>query len=170
MTGALVDIAADAPRVARELAKLADKLGDLRDPLAEIGELMVASTFDRIGAGGPAPDGTPWAPLAPSTLARKKGPGPLRESLALQGSFRYQLDGADAVLIGTNLVYAAAQLLGLPARTIRPKHGKALFWPGARHPVAKVNHPGVPGRQALGVSAEDEGEIMAVLVDYLGSA
>jgi hypothetical protein len=25
---------------------------------------------------------------------------------------------------------------------IRPRHKKALFWPGARHPVARVQHPG----------------------------
>lgn len=29
-----------------------------------------------------------------------------------------------------------------PPRVILPKKGKALYWPGARHPVKKVNHPG----------------------------
>jgi len=167
MTGTLIDIDADTPRVGAALAVLSNRLADLRDPLAEIGELMVDSTFHRIGAGGPAPDGSPWAPLAPSTLARKKGPGPLRENLTLQGSFRYQVEG-DAVVWGTNLVYAAAQQFGLPARTIRPKRGKALAWPGAKHPVAKVNHPGLKPRPFLGVSIDDEGLIMEVVQDYLG--
>ena len=31
---------------------------------------------------------------------------------------------------------------GTGPHEIRPKNGKALFWPGAAHPVAKVNHPG----------------------------
>ncbi|MCQ8831760.1 HK97 gp10 family phage protein [Streptomyces malaysiensis] len=32
---------------------------------------------------------------------------------------------------------------------ITPKNAKALYWPGARHPVAKVNHPGTPAQPFL---------------------
>ena len=31
---------------------------------------------------------------------------------------------------------------GTKPHEIRPKNGKALYWPGAAHPVGKVNHPG----------------------------
>lgn len=31
---------------------------------------------------------------------------------------------------------------GTSAHIIRPKNGKALYWPGARHPVRMVRHPG----------------------------
>lgn len=34
---------------------------------------------------------------------------------------------------------------GQPPHEIRPKNKKALFWPGADHPVKRVMHPGTKG-------------------------
>ena len=41
-------------------------------------------------------------------------------------------------------IYARIQHEGgrIPAHVIVPRIKKALFWPGARHPVRRVNHPG----------------------------
>ncbi|MGW1949038.1 hypothetical protein ACWCRC_32540 [Streptomyces sp. NPDC001940] len=33
---------------------------------------------------------------------------------------------------------------GSAPHVITPSNKKALYWPGARHPVARVNHPGTP--------------------------
>ncbi len=33
---------------------------------------------------------------------------------------------------------------GTPPHVIEPKNKKALAWPGGRHPVRRVNHPGTP--------------------------
>ncbi|AVH60006.1 MULTISPECIES: HK97 gp10 family phage protein [Streptomyces] len=33
---------------------------------------------------------------------------------------------------------------GSGPHVITPVNRKALYWPGARHPVARVNHPGTP--------------------------
>ncbi len=38
--------------------------------------------------------------------------------------------------------YATDVELGTPAHVITPRNKKALYWPGADHPVARVNHPG----------------------------
>jgi hypothetical protein len=38
--------------------------------------------------------------------------------------------------------YAADVELGTPPHVILPRNKKALHWPGADHPVARVNHPG----------------------------
>ncbi|MFF4346807.1 hypothetical protein [Streptomyces sp. NPDC001530] len=38
--------------------------------------------------------------------------------------------------------YASDVELGTPPHVILPKNKKALHWPGADHPVRKVNHPG----------------------------
>jgi HK97 gp10 family phage protein len=46
------------------------------------------------------------------------------------------------VTIGTDVEYAADVEYGTAPHVIYPKDKKALFWPGAAHPVAKVNHPG----------------------------
>ncbi|MGW1174555.1 HK97 gp10 family phage protein [Kitasatospora sp. NPDC002543] len=47
-----------------------------------------------------------------------------------------------SVTIGTNVTYATDVEYGTAPHVIVPKDKKALFWPGARHPVARVNHPG----------------------------
>lgn len=38
---------------------------------------------------------------------------------------------------------------GTPPHVILPKNKKALSWPGAAHPVGKVNHPGTPAYHFL---------------------
>jgi len=38
--------------------------------------------------------------------------------------------------------YAPYVEFGTKPHVILPKNAKALFWPGAEHPVASVNHPG----------------------------
>jgi len=40
---------------------------------------------------------------------------------------------------------------------IRPRYKKSLFWPEAKHPVKKVNHPGTPPFRVLGDAVEDAG-------------
>ncbi|WP_407553075.1 HK97 gp10 family phage protein [Streptomyces sp. Pv4-95] len=51
--------------------------------------------------------------------------------------------------VGTNVNYAAAVEYGTAPHVITPKNGKALYWPGAAHPVAKVNHPGTHAQPFL---------------------
>lgn len=41
--------------------------------------------------------------------------------------------------------YASDVHYGTRAHVILPKNKKALFWPGGRHPVKKVQHPGTKG-------------------------
>lgn len=38
---------------------------------------------------------------------------------------------------------------GTAPHTIEPRFKKALYWPGARHPVARVNHPGTEANPFL---------------------
>jgi hypothetical protein len=46
---------------------------------------------------------------------------------------------------------------GTRPHIIRPRFKKALFWPGARHPVGKVRHPGTVAQHTLEHSAEAAG-------------
>jgi len=153
------------------LGELAEKGRKLSPVLKVVGEYMVRSTEDRFHRQGPAPDGTPWARLKPSTLARKKHHKILTESGHLRGSIRYQLVGENSLAIGTNMVHGAIHQFGgrTPARTIVPTRKKALFWPGAAHPVHSVRHPGsvIPARPFLGVSAGDSEEIVGIVNHYL---
>lgn len=56
-------------------------------------------------------------------------------------TFFSRIDGLTAMW-GPTVDYAAAVEFGTGPHDIVPKNKKALFWPGARHPVKRVHHPG----------------------------
>lgn len=63
----------------------------------------------------------------------------------LRSSIVHRIDGAGRVAgitVGTNVNYAWDVENGTPPHVIVPKNKRALYWPGAAHPVARVNHPG----------------------------
>jgi phage gpG-like protein len=81
--------------------------------------------------------------------ARRRAPvdtGRLRSSIVsrAEGSGR-----SVGYVIGTNVNYAAAVEYGTSPHVITPKNKRALYWPGAAHPVAKVNHPGTAAKPFL---------------------
>jgi hypothetical protein len=56
--------------------------------------------------------------------------------------------------------YAPYVEFGTKPHTILPKDKKALFWPGAAHPVRRVNHPGTKPNQFMErIITESQGEI-----------
>lgn len=74
--------------------------------------------------------------------ARRRAPvdtGRLRSSIVSRSERSGRSVG---YVIGTNVNYAAAVEYGTSPHVIKPVNKKALYWPGARHPVAQVNHPG----------------------------
>lgn len=74
--------------------------------------------------------------------ARRRAPvdtGRLRSSIVSRAETRGRGVG---YVIGTNVTYAADVEFGTAPHVIVPKNRKALYWPGAAHPVARVNHPG----------------------------
>ena len=84
--------------------------------------------------------------------AAKRGVG--RKTGALQRSITHRIDGApipafaEVGLLGGGPRTKAGQPYGpmhhdgTGPHVIRPKAKRALFWPGARHPVRGVHHPG----------------------------
>ncbi|MEU9597152.1 HK97 gp10 family phage protein [Streptomyces sp. NPDC048109] len=81
--------------------------------------------------------------------ARRRAPvktGRLRSSIVSRAERSGRSVG---YLVGTNVVYARAIEYGLDEFDIFPKNKKALYWPGARHPVAKVHHPGIEAQPYL---------------------
>jgi hypothetical protein len=64
--------------------------------------------------------------------------------------------------VGTAVPYAVMVHEGTRAHVITPSSRKALFWPGARHPVRRVNHPGTrPNPFLKRALAEKRSEIIA---------
>jgi len=78
---------------------------------------------------------TPW--LGSATLVR---------SGTLSRSPRTIEVGPTHAMVGTDRDYAAAHQLGSKPHVIEARNKKALFWPGAKHPIKSVNHPGLPPR------------------------
>ncbi len=74
--------------------------------------------------------------------ARQNAPhrtGTLQRSIQLENK-------PDTVKVAVHEKYGLYIEKGTGPFVIRPKNKKALFWPGADHPVKKVNHPGLKAR------------------------
>ena len=165
------------------LQGLAKATGDLKPALRGMGEFLMESTQDRIKAGGPGPDGKPWAPLSPAYLLVKKGPGTLRESGQLMDTIHWQLIGDTGVAVGSSKVYAAIQQLGgtvkHKARTQENAHrddGRFMSKRSAKRRKTvyqiSLSHIGahattIPARPFLGVSNRDREVLLAKLQAYL---
>lgn len=57
--------------------------------------------------------------------------------------------GTAGVRLLATAPHSATLEFGSRAHVIEAKNGKALSWPGARHPVKKVHHPGTPAQHVL---------------------
>ncbi len=79
---------------------------------------------------------------APDILAKYTVPGvvPYRTGQLIQ-TFRRDVRDLIARWFPT-VRYAPYVEFGTRPHVILPKNGKALYWPGARHPVRMVKHPG----------------------------
>ncbi len=145
MAGANIRVNVDDKRVRETLNRLVRAGGDMEDALAAIGEHLITSHRARF-AEGVDPEGTPWAPLDPKTVARKKrnADKALIASGMLMETLRYQT-AADRLEFGTDRIYGATHQFGRPEANI-------------------------PARPFLGVSREDEAEIEAIIAEHIRRA
>lgn len=180
MAGSVLDVTIDASVVGRELELLAERLGSMRTPLADIGEHLLISTDER-ARRQVAPDGTPWAPLSPRTLARKKGNKILREDGNLLDTLRPQVSG-DELQFGTDRPYGAIHQFGgkvehaarsqqvyfkekggvVGNRFVKKRQSNFSQW--VTHGARSIE---MPARPYLGLSSEDEAEILEIVATYL---
>ena len=151
-----VTITLDDAAFSRWLTQTLGRITHLEDALKEIGDILVQSTQNRFGTKI-APSGATWAPNSPVTVAIKGHGSQLRgESKALGDTIHYQLDGTNAVEVGSNMIYAAVQQFGQPkGASGRTKRGAPIPWGD------------IPPRPFVGVSQEDEDRITEIMADYL---
>ncbi|UWQ92992.1 phage virion morphogenesis protein [Rhodobacteraceae bacterium M382] len=144
-----------APALRRVEAGLADPTELYQD----LGELLVASTQDRI-LEGLAPDGTAHAPRSEVTLARyaKRGLSfgkPLNQSGEMRQQIHYEAD-AQGVSWGSNAIQAAVMQFGA---------AQGAFGANARGlPLPWGN---IPARPFIGFSEEDEINVEAEILEWL---
>lgn len=140
----------DDREVLAALARVQQRIGNMRPLLKEIGEDMAASTKKRFDTTT-APDGNPWLRNSVlSTLLYKEGDTPLTgETGLLHSTINSDVISATAVEIGSPMQYSAMQQFG----------GTKAEFP---HLWGDV-----PARPFLGLSEADKANILDLTVDYL---
>lgn len=147
----MITIEINSDTISAALTSALTALGDLRPIMDDIGEYMTKATKDRFGRGE-APDGSKWVANSPATLARKKDTRPLFGETGMLSSQISHEAGSDFVEIGSNRIQAAMMQFG----------GTKAAFP---HLFGDI-----PARPFIGVSAEDEANILDIISEALGSA
>jgi len=184
MAGAMLEVTLDQRQVGKALKELAEHQEDLTTPLNDIAEYLHQSTDSRFRQQV-APDGSPWAPLAPSTLARKRGTRILREAGTLQDTLRHKVS-SNELAFGTDRPYGAIHQFGgniqhaarsqqvyfrqgkdgsVGNRFVKKRQSNFAQW------VMRGAHSAdIVARPFLGLSSEDRIEILEIVCDYLTEA
>lgn len=146
-------------RAQRTMVELLDRTGDLEPLMSRIGAYGEESTVHRFETQK-SPDGDPWEP---SHRAKATGGQTLVDSGRLRQSLTWSAGRAEAEW-GTNLIYAAVHQDGA---TISAKGDGRLGFVipgiGFRSPKEVV----IPARPFMGIDADDEDEIDAIVQDYI---
>lgn len=167
MTGARITVEFQATPIRGYLDRLRFTLSRPEELTEPIGIRLRDNTQDRFAAER-APDGTPWERLNPAYAEIKRGPGILRgpnwSRSGMAGMITYEAAGWE-VAVGSNKVYAAIHQFG---GTIRPKRRGGLLTlrtpEGAVWGVAR--EVTIPARPYLGLSAEDERDVLDIIEDW----
>lgn len=146
-------------RVEQRLGTLAHQMGDLSELMDRFGLYLEASTIDRFD-DETAPDGTPWKP---SIRARETGGKTLTDKGLLRGSITY-VAGPDQVEWGSNLIYAAVHQHGATIEPVNAPHLRFRMPGGSWVTSDRVE---IPARSFLGVSGEDEAQLLGLAEDYV---
>lgn len=149
-------------QIERKLAGLVRAFGNLEPLLRGMGVYLEAATIDRFDQER-GPDGRDWKP----SLRARQGGKTLTDSGQLRSSVTSRAD-SDSVEVGTNKIYAGIHQHG---GTIRAKSGKYLSFqlPGGLG-FRRVEAVTMPARPFLGLSSEDESELLAQVADYSRAA
>ena len=151
-----IQIELDDQQARDALRRLIHSGQDLSPVLRDIGEHLLNTTRQRFN-DEQDPDGKPWEPLSPTTIARKKRNQDkiLIQDGHLQGTLNYRV-GKDHIDIGSPRIYAGVQQFGA---------AKGAFGTTRKgHPIPWGN---IPARPFLGLSAQDDREIRTVVRDFI---
>ncbi|MDD2722194.1 MAG: phage virion morphogenesis protein [Gallionella sp.] len=151
----------------RSLSAVRKAMAHPAELLGSVGETLLRVNRDRHDAGL-APDGSKWKELSLMTLTEKRKGGPLNKTGRMLESFNYQASG-DALVLGfdgaTESLRATLHNSGTSPYVISAKKAKALKFGGIYR--KRVNHPGLPKRQLVGLPDSDRRLVADVTFDYL---
>lgn len=151
-------------------------LSDLTPIMQEIGEIVIDSTKQRFSQGV-APDGSRWAPKSQTTLnrygARTSNTIDIRPLFGPSGALSSQIfyeAAPDSVTWGSPMIYAATQQFGAAQGQFGAAIGRTK--PSAKRPKSQdyyfpIPWGNIPARPFLGISAEDQTNILDVITEAL---
>lgn len=147
------------------LRKAIASLEDMTPIYSDVGEYMVAATKQRFQKGV-SPDGSAWAPKKESTLERyrRMGYGSRNKPLigpsgALSRNSVFATPARSHVKIGSSRFYAGVMQFGAAKGAFgSDKRGRPIPWGR------------IPARAWLGISAEDEREIVQIAEEGIATA
>jgi phage virion morphogenesis protein len=155
---ARLTITVHAANAQAAMRRILVRMADASPLMDQIGLAMTASTLLRF-KGGVGPDGSPWAPLSPVTILRrrKRSSKPLLDTGRLRNSITHKANRR-SVVIGTGVIYGRTHQFG--AR-------KGAF--GATRRGSPIPWGDIPSRPFLGISDRDEKTIVRLVGRYLTS-
>lgn len=172
MNGVSITIFIKDSGTADALRQVASKLANLTPVMKQIGSYVLSSTQLRF-RGQHGPDGTPWKP---SRRAIREGGQTLVKtaSSGLLGSLAWSASQSSAI-VGTNKKYAVVHQFGFDGTVQIPAHtrrvttafGRKLKTPVTANVRAHPAHMRIVARPFLGINADDEAEIRAIITDFL---
>lgn len=170
MAGVSFSTRIDGPAtIDARLAALAAANGDLSDLMDGIGLYLESSTIERFDTETD-PEGKPWEK---SQRAIAQGGKTLTDSARLKTSVTHRSSATDAE-VGTNVIYARPHQLGMDesvsvgahTRTINQAFGRPLPGGLTVRVGAFDRQMKMPRRSFLGISLDDEEEILALAEDH----
>lgn len=165
-----------------ELAPLRDALNALSEYNAHalmgaIGNEAESQTRRRIAEEKSSPSGVPWPAWSSGYAAsRHGGQSRLQSDGHLLDRITHNVLGPDSVEVGSNMVYAAIHNFGgqvaVTAKSRRFFWWKFFqtgdaFWRNLA--LTKKSHLQIPQRQFLGLSAENEDDLVGIVEDFMGA-
>lgn len=155
---AQITIEFESEKIVQMLTQIEQAGLNLAPVFKNIGEILLNSTRERFQTGL-TPLGESWAVNSQTTLDRKREARPLiGETKSLSTQFHYEAQ-PDNLFFGSLMEYAATQHFGAK----KGQYGTTKF--GVSIPWGDI-----PARPFLGLSAEDEVDILELLSDYLMQA
>jgi phage virion morphogenesis protein len=170
----LIKIEHDLPKVQKALARLLQKVGNIRPALKAMGETLISSTEQRFDSQT-GPDGKKWQDVKPATRKRKKHSKILTEQGHLRGDIHPAFPDDHTLLVGTNSPYGAIHQLGGEIKqegmTLHLKgtgRNTRFAKKGEHDRTKKVDRTiKIPARPFLGVSKQDEADLLEDVGKYL---
>lgn len=148
-------------QIAVRLGQLASGMDDMTPAMQEITEFLIVTTKDRFPAGV-APDGTPWTPKSPTTLAAyaarndRTDPRPLFGPSGMLSSNIFGVSTPTSSEVGSPMIYAAVMQFGA---------GQGAF--GTNRRGSPIPWGIIPPRPFLGLSDTDRAGILDIAAEYI---